>query len=242
MSSELTKRIFTSLILLVVAFSFFIYSNLDFFLYFFIFIGIVCYGEWCVTNLLLINKFNKSFEPYVPEMFKSKNFYKSFSIYLFGFIYFLLIVPISAFYLREEVSLNFFLLIVIICIFSDVGGYVFGKTIGGKKLTKISPNKTIAGSIGSFFFSILPIIFINLVNNETSFIELNIVNILFSLFVSLICQLGDLFFSYFKRLNNKKNTSNLLPGHGGLLDRVDSLLFAAPLLLFFIYFYQGSFL
>jgi len=237
MSSELTKRIFTSLILLVVAFSFFIYSNLDFFLYFFIFIVIVCYGEWYVTNSLLLKKFNKGFEPYFPEIFKSVNFYKSFSIYLFGFIYFLLIVPISAFYLREEVSLNFFLLIVIICIFSDVGGYVFGKTIGGKKLTKISPNKTIAGSIGSFFFSILPIIFINLVNNEAAFIKFNIVNILFSLFVSLICQLGDLFFSYFKRLNNKKNTSNLLPGHGGLLDRIDGLVIVLPIV-FLIKFFE----
>ncbi len=152
MYSELTKRIFTSIILLLVIFYFLIYKNLDFFLYFIIFVGIFCFGEWIVTNSLLLKKFNKGFEPYVSEMFKNKNFYKSCSLYLFSFIYFLLIVPSSAFYLREEVSLNFFLLIVIICIFSDVGGYVVGKTIGGKKLTKISPNKTIAGSIGSFFF------------------------------------------------------------------------------------------
>ena len=216
MYSDLTKRIFTSIILLSVTFSFFIYSNLDFFLYFIIFIGIICYGEWYVTNSLLLKKYKKKF-------------YKSFSIYLFGFIYFLLIVPISAFYLREEVGLNFFLLIVIICIFSDVGGYVFGKTIGGKKLTKISPNKTIAGSIGSFIFSILALIIIYLFNIETIFLKLNLVNIFFVLFVSLICQLGDLFFSYFKRLNNKKNTSNLLPGHGGLLDRIDGLVIVLPI-------------
>ena len=229
MLSELTKRIFTSLILLVFTFSFFIYSNQDYFLYFFIFVGIVCFIEWCLTNSLLLEKFNKGIELYVPEIFKSINFYKSFSIYLFGFIYFLLIVPISAFYLREEISLNFFLLIVIICIFSDVGGYVFGKTIGGKKLTKISPNKTISGSIGSFIFSILPVIFINLLNIKTDFVELNFKNILFSLFVSLICQLGDLFFSYFKRLNNIKNASNLLPGHGGFLDRIDGLVIVLPI-------------
>ncbi len=216
MYSDLTKRIFTSIILLSVTFSFFIYSNLDFFLYFIISIGIICYGEWYVTNSLLLKKYKKKF-------------YKSFSIYLFGFIYFLLIVPISAFYLREEVGLNFFLLIVIICIFSDVGGYVFGKTIGGKKLTKISPNKTIAGSIGSFIFSILALIIIYLFNIETIFLKLNLVNIFFVLFVSLICQLGDLFFSYFKRLNNKKNTSNLLPGHGGLLDRIDGLVIVLPI-------------
>lgn len=228
MYSELTKRIFTSIILLVVIFSFLIYTNLDFFLYFIIFVGIFCFGEWIVTNSLLLKKFNKGFEPYVSEMFKNKNFYKSCSLYLFSFIYFLLIVPLSAFYLRVEVSLNFFLLILIICIFSDIGGYVFGKTIGGKKLTKISPNKTIAGSIGSFVFSILPIIFINLSDLEAFYLELNLVNILFSLFVSLVCQLGDLFFSYFKRLNKKKNYSNLFPGHGGLLDRIDGLVIVIP--------------
>ena len=216
MSSELTKRIFTSIILLVATFSYLVYANVDYFLYFIIFLGIFCCCEWIVTNSLLLKKFNKSFLKY-------------FSIYLFGFIYFILIVPLSAFYLRAEVSLNFFLLILIICIFSDIGGYVFGKTIGGKKLTKISPNKTISGSIGSFIFSIFPIIFINLSNVEESFLEFNLINIIFSLFVSLTCQLGDLFFSYFKRLNNKKNTSNLLPGHGGLLDRIDGIVIVFPI-------------
>ena len=215
MSSELTKRILTSIILLIVTFSILIYANTDYFLYFVIFVSAFCFGEWILTNSLLLKKFNK-------------NLIKYFSIYLFGFIYFLFILPLSAFYLRDEVSLNFFLLIIIICIFSDVGGYVFGKNIGGKKLTNISPNKTISGSIGSFIFSILPILFINLLNIKTDFLELNLVNILFSLFVSLICQFGDLFFSYFKRLNNKKNTSNLLPGHGGLLDRIDGMVIVLP--------------
>ncbi len=216
MSSELTKRIFTSVILLVVTFSYLLYANVDYFLYFIILVGIFCCGEWIVTNSLLLKKFNKSFLKY-------------FSIYLFGFIYFILILPLSAFYLRVEVSLNFFLLILIICIFSDIGGYAFGKTIGGKKLTKISPNKTISGSIGSFIFSIFPVIFINLSNVEELFLEFNLINIVFSLFVSLTCQLGDLFFSYFKRLNNKKNTSNLLPGHGGLLDRIDGIVIVFPI-------------
>ena len=213
MNSELTKRIFTSIILLLFTLSYFIYANEVYFLLFIIIIGIICYYEWILTN---------------SNLLKSKNFKKIFLILLFGFIYFLLILPKSAFYLRFEISLNFFLIILIICIFSDVGGYVFGKTIGGKKLTKISPNKTISGSIGSFIFSVLAIIFFNLFDSETAFIELNLVNILFSLFVSLICQLGDLFFSYFKRLNNKKNFSNLLPGHGGVLDRIDGLIIVLP--------------
>jgi len=215
MSSEFTKRIFTSIILLIVTFSFLIYANKDYFLWFLVIIAIICYGEWLLTN---------------SDLLGGRNVYKISSIHLFGFIYFILILPASAYYLRLEISLNFFLLILIICIFSDVGGYVFGKTIGGKKLTKISPNKTISGSVGSFIFSILPIIFIHLSNIEASFLELNLVNIMFSLFVSLICQLGDLFFSYFKRLNNKKNTSNLLPGHGGLLDRIDGLVIVLPII------------
>ena len=226
MSSELTKRIFTSVILLIVTFSFLIYANEDYFLGLIIIVGILCYYEWIITNDLLLDKFRKGFEPYITEIF-NKNFLKFLSIYLFGFIYFLLILPLSAFYFRVEVSLNFFLLILIICIFSDIGGYVFGKTIGGKKLTKISPNKTISGSIGSF---ILPVVFICLINIKIYFFELNLSNILFILFVSLISQLGDLFFSYFKRLNNKKNTSNLLPGHGGLLDRIDGLVIVLPII------------
>ena len=204
MYSELAKRIFTSIILFVVTFSILIYVSVDYFLYFIIIIAFFCFYEWLSINSILLKKFKKGFEPYVSEIFKSKNFYKYFSIYLFGFIYFLFILPLSAFYLRVEVSLNFFLLILIICIFSDIGGYLIGKTIGGKKLTKISPNKTISGSLGSFAFSILPVILIYIFNIEVIFLKLNLSNIIFSLFVSLICQLGDLFFSYFKRLNNKK--------------------------------------
>jgi len=215
MSSELTKRIFTSILLLLFIFSILIYLNEDYFGYFLIFVGIFCFYEWVTTNIFLLKKYDTGFKPYF--------------ILLFGFIYFFLIFPSSAFYLRFSIGLNFFLFILLICIFSDVGGYIFGKTLGGKKLTKISPNKTISGSIGSFIFSILPLIFIKLSNIEESFLELNLVNIIFILFVSLICQLGDLFFSYFKRLNNKKNTSNLLPGHGGLLDRIDGLVIVLPI-------------
>jgi len=213
MHSEFTKRIFTSIILLIGIFSFLKYTNEDFFLGFILIIGFICYFEWLLVN---------------SDTLGDRNFYKNSSIHLFGFFYFLLVLPTSAFYLRFDINLNFFYLILIVCIFSDVGGYVVGKTIGGKKLTKISPNKTISGSIGSFIFSMLPLIFIYLFNIETMFLKLNLVNIFFSLFVSLVCQIGDLFFSYFKRLNNKKNTSNLLPGHGGLLDRIDGLIIVLP--------------
>jgi len=223
MISELNKRILTSIILLLFIFSFLKYSNEDYFLGLFLIIGFICYFEWMLVN---------------SDTLRGSNYFKNSSIHLFGFFYFLFVFPASAFYLRyggmkssmdyPDINLNFFYLILVICIFSDVGGYVVGKTIGGKKLTKISPNKTISGSVGSFIFSIFPIIYIYLFNIEVQFLKLNLENILFSLFVSLICQLGDLFFSYFKRLNNKKNYSKLFPGHGGLLDRIDGLVIVIP--------------
>ena len=119
-----------------------------------------------------------------------------------------------------------FLFVISICFFSDIGGYFIGRTIGGKKLTKISPNKTVSGSIGSFLFSILPLLlFYNFDQYEYSF---SINNILFCLLISLVCQLGDLFISYLKRKAKIKDTGFILPGHGGLLDRVDGIIFAVP--------------
>ena len=119
-----------------------------------------------------------------------------------------------------------FLFVISICFFSDIGGYVIGRIIGGKKLTKISPNKTVSRSIGSFLFSILPLLlFYNFDQYEYSF---SINNILFCLLISLVCQLGDLFISYLKRKAKIKDTGFILPGHGGLLDRVDGIIFAVP--------------
>ena len=114
----------------------------------------------------------------------------------------------------------FLIFILSVCVGSDIGGYVFGKLIGGKKLIKISPNKTISGSVGSFTFSLLPLFLFNF--------QLSLKNIFFCLIVSLSCQLGDLIISYFKRLNKIKDTGSILPGHGGLLDRLDGIIFALP--------------
>ena len=116
----------------------------------------------------------------------------------------------------------FFLYILSICICSDIGGYIIGKSVGGKKLTKISPNKTISGSFGSFCFSIIPLlIFYNI--NSSEYL-LSISNFLMCLFTSLVCQLGDLFISYLKRKAKVKDTGSILPGHGGLMDRVDGII------------------
>ena len=121
-----------------------------------------------------------------------------------------------------------------ICFFTDIGGYTFGKIIGGKKLSNISPNKTISGTIGSFIFSIIPLIFF--LNTNYLDLELNINNVLFCLLVSLISQLGDLFISFFKRKAKIKDTGKILPGHGGILDRVDGIIFAVPFSYFLLRF------
>ena len=124
----------------------------------------------------------------------------------------------------------FFLTILMICVFSDIGGYVFGKTFGGKKLTKISPNKTISGSIGSFILSYIGFFLIYFYFNNLLSVRLDFEVLFFiPLIISLICQLGDLFISYFKRKAKIKNTGNLIPGHGGLLDRIDGSIFALPI-------------
>ena len=120
----------------------------------------------------------------------------------------------------------FFLYVISICFFTDIGGYLFGKILGGKKLNKISPNKTISGTIGSFITCILPLlIFLNLGYLDLKF---SLINIIFCLLVSLTSQLGDLFISYLKRKAKIKDTGKILPGHGGVLDRVDGIIFAVP--------------
>ena len=120
----------------------------------------------------------------------------------------------------------FFLYVISVCFFTDIGGYVFGKIIGGKKLSKISPNKTVAGTVGSFILSIIPLIIV--INFNYLDLEFNLINIIFCLLISLISQLGDLFISLIKRKAKIKDTGNLLPGHGGILDRVDGIIFAVP--------------
>jgi len=155
-------------------------------------------------------------------------FYKALSLfYLSGFVY--LIFAIESEYSNLKIYL---LYSVLVAILSDVGGLVCGKIFKGKKLTKISPNKTVSGSIGSFIFSILliPLFY----KGEIDQSLLNI--LLITIIISLTSQLGDLFISLLKRKAKVKDTSDLLPGHGGVLDRIDGIIFAIPLgiLLFII--------
>ena len=163
----------------------------------------------------------------VIEKIRFKKLYRIIHIILF-LIYLLMafIVCFNVFLIDKY----FFLTILMICVFSDVGGYVFGKTFGGKKLTKISPNKTISGSIGSFILSYAGFFVIYLYFGDLLFVRLQVEALVFiPFFISLICQLGDLFISYYKRRAKIKNTGNLIPGHGGLLDRIDGSIFALPI-------------
>ena len=160
------------------------------------------------------------------------NMSKQKSYYFIGFIYLffsLFCVYKLRFVFTNDASL--FLLITIICVLTDIGGFIFGKVFKGPKLTKYSPNKTYSGLFGSFFlsFSIIPINFFFNFLNDINLITLMI----FTLIVSAISQLGDIFISYFKRSSNIKDTGKLIPGHGGILDRIDGMIFAFPF--FYIY-------
>ena len=157
-----------------------------------------------------------------------RNLSVSKTSYFLG-ILFLILSIISAFLLKNS-NFLFFWLVILISVFSDIGGFVFGKIFKGPKLTKISPNKTYSGVFGSLIFSLI-IGFIYIHYNEqflTKF-NLNYLNlIMIIILISIINQIGDLIISYFKRLKNIKNTGKILPGHGGLLDRIDGIIFTIP--------------
>ena len=126
--------------------------------------------------------------------------------------------------------------LLITCISSDIGGYIIGKTLKGPKITKISPNKTISGSIGSFIFSCLTFcgLFFLMTNN------INYIIVLTGIITSLACQIGDLFFFLFlKEKRKKKDTGNILPGHGGILDRIDGIIFGLPTGFIFLIIFLG---
>ena len=144
---------------------------------------------------------------------------------------FLIFAMYSFYYLRGDTifSLLNMYWVLSVTFLSDIGGYTFGRIFKGKKLTKISPKKTYSGSIGSIILSITSIIFLNLFQNMflneilINFIQLKY--LILSILISITCQLGDLYVSFWKRKIKIKNISNILPGHGGVLDRIDGLIF-----------------
>ena len=215
MSSNIKKRILTSILLIALLLGMFFYSYIMI-----ISLIIIAIISW-IEFYALISKILKK------NILKDKFFrffYKSLSlIYLSGLVY--LIFAIESEYSNLKIYL---LYSVIVAILSDIGGLVCGKIFKGKKLTKISPNKTISGSIGSFMFSTFLIPFFYKSQIDQTLINLFIITII----ISLTSQLGDLFISLLKRKAKVKDTSDLLPGHGGVLDRIDGIIFAIPLGIF----------
>ena len=212
--NELQKRIISSIVLIPISI-FFIVQGSGFFIFFLGISFIVTSYEWLKM---------------------SKNFSKK----IFGII-FLLFSFYLAYLLRTEQGYKIFILIILISILTDIGGFIFGKIFKGPKLTKISPKKTYSGAIGSFILSVVgSLIFIeyfdvsktyiyyNYQNFESSGINFNLFILFFILICSLISQLGDLIVSYFKRIAKIKDTGKILPGHGGLLDRIDGIIFNVP--------------
>jgi len=206
MTKELKKRIVTSAVLAAIVLNCLFINNFSWLLLLSI-VSFICWFEF-------INLF--------------KRIWKKKSIIIFPIIlsfFFLYLFIFTAYKIRIEEGAVAILFVLGICIFSDIGGYIIGKSIGGKKLTKISPNKTVSGSFGSFLFSLFPLGILMILGLEENFSEKMI---LYCLILSLACQLGDLIISYFKRLAKVKDTGNILPGHGGMLDRIDGIIFAIP--------------
>ena len=226
MSQNLFKRIITSIILLILLF-FINFSHQYIFILSILFLGIaICIEANNIFSKLISSRMLK--KNLLSKTFNSK----FFILNIITFFYIFFVFCNLSYEIHKSEGPIFFLYIISICFFTDIGGYVFGKLIGGKKLSKISPNKTISGTIGSFIFSIFPlIIFLNLGYLNLAF-DLN--NFLLCLLVSLISQLGDLFISFFKRKAKIKDTGKLLPGHGGVLDRVDGIIFAIPFTYFLL--------
>ena len=207
MNNELIKRLLSSIVLVATSF----YA--------------VIIGSYLFNFFILVVLLFSLFEWH--KMSFKRNYY-----YL-G-ILFLLLSFYSVYILRnDQLTIFDFLIILSICILTDTGGFIFGKFFKGPKLTKISPNKTYSGLIGSFFLPLLVLsIFIFFFKDKFKLeVSFNINFIIYICIISGISQLGDLVISYFKRLSNIKDTGKIIPGHGGILDRIDGMIFVFPFLL-----------
>ena len=221
MRNEFRKRIFTSFLLMLLLTTMYLYSFIM--IISLIVIATIAWIEFYGLISKIIRK-NK------PKDRLLRFLYKTISLlYLSLLVYFIFSIE------SHYSNLKFYLFYsILVAILSDVGGFIIGKKFKGKKLTKISPNKTIFGSIGSFIFSLF-LIFIF----KEKLIDYNFWNIIMiTILISLTSQLGDLFISLLKRKAKVKDTSNLLPGHGGVLDRIDGIIFAIPLGIYLLYIFR----
>ncbi len=208
MKKEFEKRVYSPLIIIPISL-FFVIQGSVFFVFFLSLFLIAASLEWLKMS--------------------KKNLQLKFlgSFFLFFSFY-------STFYIRENSGLDFFILIVLICIFTDIGGYVFGNLFKGPKLTKISPNKTYSGVVGGFLFALVAgLSHIKYMQDKA--LEIESFEVLISiLIISLISQIGDLIISFFKRKAKLKDSGKIFPGHGGILDRIDGLIFVMPI----VYIYK----
>ena len=210
---NLKKRILTSIVIFPLSI-FFVFKGGNYLVFFLFFV-------YSLANFELFSAFKKKTTILILELI-------------------LLFALSSIYYLRETTLLSFILLIwtIIITICSDIGGYTFGKIFKWKKLTKISPKKTLSGVFGSFMFSLLSVFLLNLILNIITgsdgytFILPNF--FILAILFSITAQIGDLTISYFKRLEKIKDTGKILPGHGGIFDRIDSLMFVV-IVAYFLY-------
>ncbi len=204
MIKEFEKRLLSSIILIPISI-FFIVKGSVFFIFFLSVLFLATSYEWF--------KMNK----------------KNDLLKIFGII-FLFLSFYATFEIRENYKVNDFLLIIIICIFTDIGGYVFGNIFKGPRLTTISPKKTYSGVFGGFLLSLIAgLIFTNYFFVDQKIFNEDLVLLIVILFISTISQIGDLIISYFKRKAKLKDTGKIIPGHGGLLDRIDGMIFVFPI-------------
>jgi len=209
--NNLKKRLFTSVVLMFV-FLLFFSSN------FFLVYGLIVLGIFSVIEFLQLSK----------RIIKNNYFIVFFNIFFISYVF--LFCSIFTLF-SYNIGLKFVLYILLLgCIASDIGGFIIGKLIKGPKLTSVSPNKTYAGCLGSIFFTI--IIVSTLFYYFLGFFNYNI--LLIGLVVSIFCQIGDLIFSYLKRKAKVKDTGNILPGHGGVLDRLDGIFLGVPVSFLFL--------
>ena len=214
MNKNLKKRIITSVLLLLLMTAMFLKNEM---LMLILLLG-------CIFSFIEFSR-----------MIKIINQNKKITQLIYNLVFIFYLFLFSAFFVITSFYLNLKIIIfsiIIICICSDMGGIIFGKYFKGPKLIKISPNKTISGSIGSFFLAIIAsiILFYYLTDKfDISFIFIGVG-------ISLAVQAGDLIFSYLKRKSKLKDTGNILPGHGGILDRVDGILLGLPIGFIFIIF------
>ena len=206
MNKELKQRIISSIVLIPLVFF------------------CILMGSYIFSLLIFIS--------FIITLYEWNKMIQSKILVFLGSIY-LLFAYLTVFMIRNNFGIDsvyYFFLIILICISTDIGGYIFGKIIKGPKLGFISPNKTYAGFIGGIIMTIIMVLlFVNFIysfNIDKS--KVNLVFLLFVFLISIVSQIGDLIISYFKRLSKIKETGNIIPGHGGLLDRTDGMVFAFP--------------